>query len=74
MTTFLVVKFDDDCQKNEVIPESWFHEGVCAVPSKNIREAAEKCEVIKMAWKRYSVTILSSHGKFKKIVFLVKLS
>ena len=47
MTTFLAVKFDDECQK-KVNPESWFHEGVCAVPSKNIREAAEKCEVIKM--------------------------
>ena len=63
MTTFLAVKFDDECQK-KVNPESWFHEDVCAVPSKNIRQATEKCVVTKMAWKWYSVTILSSHSKF----------
>jgi hypothetical protein len=63
MTTFLNVQFEDETRENEVIPSSWFHDGMCAMPAKDIQKAAERNTILKMSWKRHACRILSSHGK-----------
>lgn len=62
MTTYLVVKFRDSTRANEVVPGSWFRNGECALPLKNIHRAAEECTVLKTAWRRHACTIVSTHG------------
>jgi hypothetical protein len=62
MTTFLIVQFEDKTKENEVIPSSWYHEGLCALPSKNQQWEAENCTILKMSWKRHNCKIPSTHG------------
>ncbi|XP_045027114.1 uncharacterized protein LOC123470636 [Daphnia magna] len=66
MTTYLVVKFRDSTRANEVVPGSWFRNGECALPLKNIRRAAEECTVLKTAWRRHACTIVSTHDSYQK--------
>jgi hypothetical protein len=70
MIPFLIVILQEGNQEdqtrrkgdNEIIPSTWYHDGLCSLPSKNILELADKCEMLKMAWKRYTCKVLSSHG------------
>ncbi|KAK4045657.1 hypothetical protein OUZ56_033432 [Daphnia magna] len=66
MTTYLVVKFRDSTRANEVVPGSWFRNGECALPLKNIHRAAEECTVLKTAWRRHACTIVSTHDSYQK--------
>ena len=74
MTTFLIVQFEDKTKENEVIPSSWYHEGLCALPSKNQQWEAENCTILKMSWKRHNCKIPSTHGNVNVFRFSLNYS
>lgn len=47
MTTFLIVQLEDESRANEVFPSSWYADGECAIPTKNVHKAANKMRFTK---------------------------
>lgn len=64
---YLIVRLvDEDCDtvRDIVVPDFWYHEGFCRIPSTGLESKAENKEMFKSSWPSFEVKLLSMHSNF----------
>lgn len=64
---YLIVRLVDEESENVrdiVVPDFWYHEGFCRIPSAGLESKSENKEMFKSSWPSFEVKLLSIHSNF----------